>query len=77
MPNSGWPNASTLRPSTYVTVPVATVLMSPRTSSTPIAEPGSTRPAAGGPGLRPPPACIGTRPVGDSCVGQLGDRARA
>ena len=48
-------------------VPVATVLMSPRTSSTPIAEPGSTWPGAGAkPRLRPPPACSATRPVGRS-----------
>jgi hypothetical protein len=42
------------------------MLMSPRTSSTPIAEPGSTWPAAGGPGLRPPPPCMGMRPTGRS-----------
>ena len=46
MPNIGCPNASTVEPSTYVTVPVPTMLMSPRTSSTPMAEPGSTWPGS-------------------------------
>ena len=50
--------------------------MSPRTSSTPIADPGATWPAAGGPGLRPPPACSGTRPVGANASDSSRDRAR-
>ncbi len=60
----GWPKATSRLPSRYVSVPIAYAPMSPRSSATPIALPGSSG-IDGGSAADDPPA-IGSTPIGSS-----------